>query len=192
MSPSRAARADEVLEAARATPGFMPDEEGQALAAVAGLVARLSPAAGGDVIVEVGAYCGRSTLYLASGVLRASGGDGAVAGPVIFSVDHHHGSEENQAGWEHHDPSLVDPVTGRMDTLPNWRRAVESAGLEDQVVGLVGDSPTIAAAFRFRGRPRVHRRWPRRRAGLGGLPRLGTQGGKRGVPRHPRRLPRSG
>ena len=41
---------------------------------------------------------------------------------VLFSVDHHRGSEENQAGWEHHEADLVDPVTGRMDTLPVFRR----------------------------------------------------------------------
>jgi len=138
-----------VLEAARAAKGFMPDEEGLALARVAGLVAGLPPGKGGDVIVEVGAYCGRSTLYLAHGVLAAGSGDSpASAAPVVFSIDHHHGSEENQAGWEHHDPSLVDPETGRLETLPLWRAAVERAGVEGLVVALVGDSPTIAARWR--------------------------------------------
>ena len=63
---------------------------------------------------------------------------------VIFSVDHHRGSEENQAGWQHHDPSLVDPATGRMDTLPHVASAIATAGAEDLVVGLVGDSPRVA------------------------------------------------
>ena len=53
---------------------------------------------------------------------------------MVFTVDHHRGSEENQPGWEHHDPELVDPVTGRMDTLPWFRRTIESAALEDHVV----------------------------------------------------------
>jgi hypothetical protein len=66
---------------------------------------------------------------------------------VVFSVDHHHGSEENQAGWEHHDTTLVDRRTGRLDTLPAWRRTVEDSGLEDRIVALVGDSPTIAARW---------------------------------------------
>ena len=148
MTKAPRRRADDVLESARVTTGFMPDDEGLALARVAGLVAELGPDAGGDVIVEVGAYCGRSTLYLASGLLRAVEEGRARSDPVVFSVDHHHGSEENQAGWEHHDPSLVDPATGRMDTLPSWRRAIEGAEVEDRVVGLVGDSPTIAARFR--------------------------------------------
>jgi hypothetical protein len=66
----------------------------------------------------------------------------------VFTVDHHHGSEENQPGWEHHDPDLVDPRTGRMDTLPFFRSAVEDAGLEDVVVAVVGESATVAAHWR--------------------------------------------
>ena len=63
---------------------------------------------------------------------------------MLFSLDHHHGSEENQAGWEHHDRSLVDPETGRIDTLPHWRRTIMAAGLEDVVIGIVGDSGTVS------------------------------------------------
>jgi hypothetical protein len=65
-------------------------------------------------------------------------------GATLVSVDHHRGSEENQAGWEHHDPTLVDPRSGRMDTLPAFRRTIEEAGLEDVVVALVGSSATAA------------------------------------------------
>ena len=63
------------------------------------------------------------------------------------TVDHHHGSEENQLGWEHHDPTLVDPETGSLDTLPTFRRTIRRAGLDDVVLAVVGDSPTFAAAF---------------------------------------------
>lgn len=148
MSVARsAATADGVLEAARAAIGFMPDDEGLALGHVASLVSALHADAGGDVIVEVGAYCGRSTLYLTHGVLAAAGAGGR-SGSIVFSIDHHHGSEENQPGWEHYDASLVDPRTGRLDTLPTWRSTVEGAGIEDRVVAVVGDSPTIAARWR--------------------------------------------
>jgi hypothetical protein len=80
-------------------------------------------------------------------VLSALAAGTSSAAPVVFSVDHHHGSEENQAGWEHHDSALVDPETRRLDTLPHWRRAIEHAGVEGNVVALVGDSPTIAARW---------------------------------------------
>ena len=117
------------VAAARATKGFMPEAEGRALHD-AGLV-------GGCVgpLLEIGSYCGKSAVYLGAAALEA--------GTVLFTIDHHHGSEENQAGWEHHDPEVVDPRTGRMDTLPFFRRTIEDAGLEDAVVALVGDSPTV-------------------------------------------------
>lgn len=127
-------RCAEVAALAAATMGFMPEDEGVALHRLAHRVGRHRP---GATLVEVGAWCGRSTLLLGS----AAEAEGA----VLFSIDHHHGSEENQAGWEHHDLRVVDPGTGRIDTLPFWRRAVDGAGLGASVVGLVGDSPTIAA-----------------------------------------------
>jgi hypothetical protein len=64
---------------------------------------------------------------------------------VLFSVDHHRGSEENQPGWEWHEPDLVDPAVGKIDTLPLFRRTVHDAGLEGTVVAVVGDSPRVAA-----------------------------------------------
>ena len=87
--------------------------------------------------MEIGAWCGKSTVYL--------GAAAEETGAVVFSLDHHHGSEENQAGWEHHDDSLVDPATGRIDTLPHWRGTVMGADLESSVIGLVGDSPTVSS-----------------------------------------------
>lgn len=121
-------------EAYEATKGFMPPDEGEALRRAAFCVAALGP------LLEVGAYCGKSAILL---------GDVAEsAGSVLFSVDHHRGSEENQAGWEHHDHDVVDPATGRMDTLPFFRRAVEAARLEHHVIAVVGHSSEVAAAWR--------------------------------------------
>jgi predicted O-methyltransferase YrrM len=123
-----------LLEVARAAKGFMPDDEGLALHTAGRDAASVGP------LLEIGSYCGKSAVYL-----------GAAArdrGRVLFSVDHHRGSEENQAGWEHHDAEVVDPTTGRMDTLPFFRRTIERAGLEDAVIAVVGDSPTIAKHWR--------------------------------------------
>ena len=64
---------------------------------------------------------------------------------MLFAVDHHRGSEENQPGWEWHDPTLVDERTGTLDTLPTFRHTVWRAGLEDVVVAVVGSSPTVAS-----------------------------------------------
>ncbi len=138
------ARADALVALARATRGFMPDDEGAALWAAAERAGRAysarDAAHGPAVFVEIGAWCGKSTVYL--------GAAAEASGATLFSVDHHHGSEENQAGWDHHDPDLVDPQDGRIDTLAHWRRTVAAAGLEAAVVGLVGDSPVIARAWR--------------------------------------------
>ncbi|MCU1491251.1 MAG: hypothetical protein JWM85_2656 [Acidimicrobiaceae bacterium] len=122
-------------------PGFFPVDEGDALSAVARRAAHL----GIGPLLEIGAYQGRSTLFLATGLATALA-EGAPA-TLVLSVDHHRGSEEMQAGWEHHDPRLVDPATGRMDSLPSWRRAIEVAGAEGLVAGVIGDSPGVAAAW---------------------------------------------
>lgn len=118
---------------ALATRGFMPEDEGDALfdaAIAAGAAVPASP------WVEVGSYCGRSTIWLGDAARRCD--------TVLFAVDHHRGSEENQAGWEHHDAEVVDERIGKMDTLPFFRRAVHDADLERHVVGVVGPSPTVA------------------------------------------------
>jgi len=130
-------RIEELVALARATRGFMPDDEGRALLDAA---MRAGSALEHPVFVEIGAWCGKSTVYL--------GAAAEACGGTLFSVDHHRGSEENQPGWEHHDADLVDPADGRIDTLPHWRRTVARADLEGSVVGLVGDSPTVAALWR--------------------------------------------
>jgi MMP 1-O-methyltransferase len=132
-----------LVAAARATRGFMPDDEGDALLSAALRAGRAwqersEPA----VFVEVGAWCGKSTIYL--------GAAAEATGSVLLSIDHHRGSEENQPGWEHHEPDLVDPAIGRIDTLAHWRRNITTAGLEASVVGIVGDSPTMASLWERR------------------------------------------
>lgn len=111
----------------------MPPDEGDALHAAALDAARAVP---GRPFIEIGSYCGRSTIWLAAAA--------RVAGTVVFAVDHHRGSEENQAGWEHHDPTVVDERIGLMDTLPFFRSAVYDAGLEDHAVAVVGPSSIVA------------------------------------------------
>jgi predicted O-methyltransferase YrrM len=133
----RVGRLDELVALAQQTRGFMPDDEGRALLEAA---LRAGRAFEHPVLVEIGAWCGKSTVYLGAAA-EATGG-------VLFSVDHHRGSEENQAGWEHHDADLVDPADGRLDTLPHWRATVARARLESSVVGVVGDSPTVARTWR--------------------------------------------
>lgn len=116
--------------AAEAARGFMPPDEGLALFETAARHAGLGP------IAEIGTYCGKSTIYLAAAARQA--------GQVMLTVDHHRGSEENQAGWEYHDAGLVDPATGLMDTLPHFRATLAAAGLESAVIAAVGRSEQVA------------------------------------------------
>ncbi|HEY5835380.1 class I SAM-dependent methyltransferase [Streptomyces sp.] len=126
----------DVVAAFEAAKGFMPLDEGLALHAAA----KEAAAGLGLPLLEVGTYCGRSTILLAD---AARG-----AGTVVVTVDHHRGSEEQQPGWEYHDASLVDPVTRRTDTLPHFRRTLYAAGLEEHVIAVVGRSPQVARVWR--------------------------------------------
>ena len=133
---ARSARSAEVLAHAVAARGFMPADEGRALFDHASNVGQQGI---DGPWLEIGSYCGKSACYL--------GAAAEAAGRQLFTLDHHRGSEENQAGWEHHEPDLVDPAIGRMDTLPIFRRTIHDAGLEGTVVALVGDSPSVAAVW---------------------------------------------
>jgi len=121
-------------EHALAAKGFMPDEEGLLLHRRARERLPHGP------VLEVGTYCGKSAIYLGAAAREVGG--------TVFTVDHHRGSEENQAGWEHHDPTLVDEELGLMDTLPTFRTTIARAGLEDEVVAVVGRSTTVSAHWR--------------------------------------------
>jgi predicted O-methyltransferase YrrM len=129
-------RRDELLRLGEAAKGFMPTNEGHALYEVALEYGEHTP---GGTWLEVGAWCGKSALFL--------GNAAEATQSVLYSLDHHHGSEENQAGWEHFDPMLVDPVDGRLNTLPSWQRTIATAKLEATVVGLVGHSTAVARHF---------------------------------------------
>lgn len=120
----------QIRELAEAARGFMPPDEGLALYRAASEV----PVDG--ALLEIGSYCGKSALYLGAAARDRN--------TLLFSVDHHRGSEENQPGWVWHEPDLVDPAVGKIDTLPFFRRTIHDAGLEGTVVAIVGDSAKIA------------------------------------------------
>jgi MMP 1-O-methyltransferase len=124
----------DLMRAAQAATGFMPADEGLALSEAAAAYASVGP------VLEVGSYCGKSAIYLAAGA--------RTAGQKVVTIDHHRGSEEHQPGWEYHDPNLVDPEVGRIDTLPILRATLAKAGLEDDVIAIVGRSPEVARLWR--------------------------------------------
>ncbi len=124
---------ERLLRLTEQTPGFLPAAEGLALHRAAVTAGSLGP------LLEIGSYCGLSALYLGSAA-RA-------VGSVLFSIDHHRGSEEHQPGEAYHDPQLIDAV-GRVDTLPAFRRTIERAQLEQWVVPVVAASAVVARHWR--------------------------------------------
>jgi len=117
-------------EVAAATKGFLPEDEGLALYDAA-------LTAGPGLWLEVGTYCGKSTVHL--------GAAARAAGAHLVTLDHHRGSEENQPGWPWHDTSLVDAHTGRLETLPSLRRTLWDAGLDEVVSVLVATTQQVAS-----------------------------------------------
>lgn len=110
--------------------GFLDPEEGRGLYELALAAGRLGP------VLEIGGYCGKSTLYLGLACKKS--------GSVLFSIDHHQGSEEQQPGQEYYDPDLFDDREGRVDTFRFFRRTLERADLKDTVVPIVSSSALAA------------------------------------------------
>ena len=113
-----------------ATRGFLDEDEGRCLYQIALEASRAGPC------LEIGSYCGKSTIYIGIACKTNNG--------ILFSVDHHRGSEEQQPGQAYFDPALFDPETGRVDTFHEFRKTLEKAGLEDTVVAMVSRSDAAA------------------------------------------------
>ncbi|HEX2675650.1 MAG TPA: class I SAM-dependent methyltransferase [Polyangiales bacterium] len=120
----------ELVRIARECKGYLDEAEGLRLYELAREYGKLGP------ILEVGSYCGKSSVYLGAGA--------KAAGSTLICVDHHRGSEEHQRGEEYHDPELYDADAKRMDTLQALRRTLRIAGLEDTAALLVTSSVTAS------------------------------------------------
>jgi MMP 1-O-methyltransferase len=116
------------------TKGFLEPAEGEHLYRLACEAAPRGPC------LEIGSYCGKSTLWIGAACREA--------GQVLFAIDHHRGSEEQQPGEEYFDPALFDPAARRVDTFRHFRATLAAAGLEDTVVPVVCTSALAGRAWR--------------------------------------------
>lgn len=116
-----------------AVKGFLATDEAEALQQLALDTASLGPA------LEIGSYCGKSTIYLGLAC--------QARGNILYAVDHHRGSEEHQLGEAYHDPDLYDAGAGLMDSFREFRKNMRAAGLEDTVVPIV--APSALASRRW-------------------------------------------
>ena len=110
--------------------GFLTEEEGRRLYELAKQASRFGPC------LEIGSYCGKSAAYIGVACKENSG--------ILFSIDHHRGSEEQQPGEEYFDPELFDKEYNRVDTFRFFRKTIEDAGLQDSVVPIVAESRLVA------------------------------------------------
>lgn len=122
------------LDLIRAVKGFLADDEGLHLYRAALEAAHLGPC------LEIGSYCGKSTVCIGTACRES--------GRVLFAIDHHRGSEEQQPGEEYFDPALFEPAAGRIDTFRHFRATLADAGLEDTVVPIVCRSELAARAWK--------------------------------------------
>jgi len=108
----------------------MDPEEGECLNRIALKASKKGP------IVEIGSYCGKSSIYIGEACKKNNS--------LLYAIDHHTGSEENQIGWEYHDKELFDSETGKINTFPEFRKNIRNFDLENFVIPIVSDSILVA------------------------------------------------
>ncbi len=124
---------DAMFKLAEQIKGFLDPVEAQRLYEIADDAARMGPC------LEIGSYCGKSAVFLGTACKKNNA--------ILFSVDHHQGSEEQQPGEEYFDPELFNPQSYTVDTFSLFRRTLKMADLEQTVVALVGTSTMVAQAW---------------------------------------------
>lgn len=114
---------------ANAIKGFLADDEAEALFDLAKSVAGLGPC------LEIGSYCGKSTLFLGSACKQS--------GNTLYAVDHHNGSEEHQLGEEYHDADLYDNQQQEINSFPVFKQTLTLGQLESTVIPIVTSSEIL-------------------------------------------------
>ena len=106
--------------------GFLEKEEGESLYKFAKKYSSKRPC------LEIGSFCGKSAIYLGNAAKENN--------QILYSIDHHKGSEEQQPGEEFFDPDLLDETGKGINTLPFFLETLDKAGLHDNVVPIVSTS----------------------------------------------------
>ena len=90
-------------------------------------------------VLEIGTYCGKSTLNFAL-IAKKIGG-------LIYTVDHHTGSEEHQLGEEYHDEDLYDKRLKKFNTLPEFLKNLRSSNLDNFIIPIISKSSDASETF---------------------------------------------
>ena len=113
--------------------GFLSDKEAKKLQELFLNVHHLGS------VLEIGTYCGKSTLNFAL-IAKKIGG-------LIYTVDHHTGSEEHQLGEEYHDEDLYDKRLKKFNTLPEFLKNLRSSSLENFIIPIISKSSDASETF---------------------------------------------
>ncbi len=113
--------------------GFLSDKEAKKLQELFLNVHHLG------AVLEIGTYCGKSTLNFALVAEKING--------LVYTVDHHTGSEEHQFGEEYHDEDLYDERIGKFNTLPEFLNNIRSSNLFEYVIPVINNSKEASKTF---------------------------------------------
>jgi hypothetical protein len=113
--------------------GFLDEDEADRLFSLALAASNIGPC------LEIGSYCGKSAIYLGTACKENKS--------VLFSLDHHTGSEEQQPGQEYFDPDLLNPETGKIDTLRFFLKTISQFDLENAVIPVIGRSEIVGRVW---------------------------------------------
>jgi predicted O-methyltransferase YrrM len=113
--------------------GFMPNHEGEALMSWAKTFSKIGP------LLEIGSFCGKSSIYLGLAAKEKN--------QVVFTIDHHKGSEEHQLNEEYFDPEIYDESLNSVNTFPLFLKNIRIFDLEDSVIPIVSSSARVAKGW---------------------------------------------
>ena len=114
--------------------GFMPRHEGLALTKWAENFSQCGPA------LEIGTFGAKSALYIAAG--------SSIHDELVYTIDHHSGSEEHQLGEEYFDPEIYDKKLGRVNTVPLMQTNLQQFDESNWVVPIIANANSIAPSWR--------------------------------------------
>ncbi len=113
--------------------GFLSPKESKKLQELFQKVHKLGP------ILEIGTYCGKSAINFAEVAKKFNS--------LVFSVDHHTGSEEHQLGEEYHDDELFDKRLNKFNTLPEFLKNVILYKKSEYIIPILDESKKAAKRF---------------------------------------------
>lgn len=113
--------------------GFLSDKEAKKLQELFLKVHHLGS------VLEIGTYCGKSALNFSEVAKDVNG--------LIYTIDHHTGSEEHQRGEEYHDSELFDERLKKFNTLPEFLNNLKSKKMAKFIIPIIDKSQNASKFF---------------------------------------------